>query len=108
MKLPNNDKSTITPEKITDYLLNVLHPIGKHKAAFFESFCFKDDEVLKAALLNHAAERDVHKTTDNPYGKKYELRCEIKTPDLRNPCIVSVWIVDNGDTVPRLVTAYPS
>ena len=108
MKLPNSDKSTIPSEKITDYLLNALHPTGKDKAAFFEKFCFKDKEILKSALLNHAVEREIHKTVDSPYGKKYELRCEIKTPDFRNPCIVSVWIVDHNDIVPRLVTAYPS
>lgn len=108
MKLPNSDKSIIPAEKIIDYLLNASHPIGKHKAAFFESFCIKDKEVLRNALLKHATERVVHKTTNSPFGTKYELRCEINTPDLRNPCIVSVWIVNNGETVPRLVTAYPS
>jgi hypothetical protein len=107
MKLPNNDKSTIPPEKITDYLLNELHPIGKDKAAFFASFCFKNEDSLRAALLNHAAEREIHEIEESPYGTKYKLRCEIKTPDLRNPCIVSVWIVNNGNTIPRLITAYP-
>jgi hypothetical protein len=36
------------------------------------------------------------------------LKCEIKTPDERNPCIVTVWIVENGQEVPKLVTAYPA
>jgi hypothetical protein len=108
MKLPNREESCIPLAKITEYLLNENHPIGSHKAAFFESFCFSNSQLLVEALLNHAIEREVNKETETPFGTKYELICELKTPDNRNPCIVSVWIINNGETIPKLITAYPN
>ncbi|WP_353216318.1 DUF6883 domain-containing protein [Sandarakinorhabdus sp.] len=43
----------------------------------------------------------------NPHGRKFVVHCNMPSPDARNPCITSVWIIDaNGDR-PRLVTAYP-
>ena len=39
---------------------------------------------------------------------KYVVRCAVETPDGRNPCIVSVWAIEEADrTRPRLLTAYP-
>jgi filamentous hemagglutinin len=46
------------------------------------------------------------KVTENKWGRKFEVRCEMVTPDGRNPCLRTVWQV-TGETVPRLVTAYP-
>jgi hypothetical protein len=31
----------------------------------------------------------------------------LQSPDERNPEIRSVWIIENDDDVPKLVTAYP-
>lgn len=41
-----------------------------------------------------------------PYGETYVVRCSLGTPDGRNPCIITVWIVQKSDPNPRLVTAY--
>ncbi len=42
-----------------------------------------------------------------PYGMKFIVRCTLRTPDKRDPCIMTVWIAETG-AYPRLVTAYPS
>ncbi len=38
---------------------------------------------------------------------KYTVRCRIRTPDGRDPRILTVWIVPPGEHEARLVTAYP-
>ena len=37
MKLPNADKAIISSEKLRDYILSPIHPIGRFKAAFLKS-----------------------------------------------------------------------
>eukprot|EP00388_Colpodella_angusta_P011795 GDKJ01030073.1.p1 GENE.GDKJ01030073.1~~GDKJ01030073.1.p1 ORF type:complete len:131 (-),score=17.33 GDKJ01030073.1:341-733(-) len=110
MKIPNNSQSFVANSKITEYLLSEIHEIGKHKADFFKRFGFTISNIdfFKGSLIQHSIERDIEKTTDSDFGIKYELKCEIKTPDERNPCIVTVWIVEKGQVDPKLVTAYPA
>lgn len=110
MKIPNNNQSFVADNKITDYLLSEMHEIGKRKAEFFKRFGFdlSDVETFKGSLIQHSIDRDIEKTNVSDFGNKYELKCEIKTPDERNPCIVTVWIVENGQQEPKLITAYPA
>ncbi|TRW25964.1 hypothetical protein FMM05_07010 [Flavobacterium zepuense] len=110
MKIPNNNQSFVAESKITEYLLNEIHEIGKHKADFFKRFGFDlaDIGTFKGSLIQHSIDRDIEKTKKSDFGTKYELKCEITTPDERNPCIVTVWIVEDGQDEPKLVTAYPA
>ena len=110
MKIPNNNLSFVADNKITNYLLSEIHETGKHKANFFKCFGFDvaEIEIFKDSLIQHSIDRDIEKTKDSDFGIKYELKCEIKTPDERNPCIVTVWIIENGQEEPKLVTAYPA
>ena len=110
MKMPNNEQAIVLDKKITDYLLSDSHEIGKHKADFFKRFGFdlSDVDTFKNSLIQHSIEREIEKTNSSEYGNKYELKCEIQTPDERNPCVVTVWIIENGKQRPTLVTAYPS
>jgi hypothetical protein len=41
------------------------------------------------------------------HGKKYIVDGAIETPSGKTPVVRTVWIVDEGSDVPRLVTAYP-
>ena len=43
-----------------------------------------------------------------PYGVKYVVTGEVATPTGRSARVVTVWIVDAGQSSPRLVTAYPA
>ncbi|WP_417372196.1 DUF6883 domain-containing protein [Gelidibacter japonicus] len=108
--MPNNTKAVVDANKITDYLLSDTHEIGKHKAAFFKSFGFDKSSppIFEEALKNHAVEREIVNNYGSPFGKKYQLECDIETPDKRNPCIVSIWIIENDTQEPRFITAYPA
>ena len=110
MKIPNNNLSFVADNKIEHYLLSDIHEIGKHKADFFKRYGFdiSNIDTFKSSLIQHSIDRDIEKTKDSAFGVKYELKCEIKTPDERNPCIVTVWIVENGQEEPKLITAYPA
>ena len=110
MKIPNNDQSVVLPEKITKYLMNCNHETGKHKAQFFSSFGFtvEDSGTFRNALIQHSIDRDIEFINDTGFGVKNKLVCKIQTPDERNPCIVTVWIVESGTIAPKLITAYPN
>ncbi|MBK6820546.1 MAG: hypothetical protein IPG85_13565 [Bacteroidetes bacterium] len=86
-----------------------MQEIGKHKADFssVSSFDLSDVETFKVSLVQHSIDRDIEKTKIQTL-ELNELKCEIKTPDKRNPCIVTVWIVEKGQQEPKLVTAYPA
>jgi hypothetical protein len=107
--LPNAEDSFIDSSKLTDYLLSSSHPVGKAKAKFFTAFgfCVEAADQMNEALLQHGKSRTVVEQTESEHGVKYVVECGIETPDARNPCIRSVWIVEAGQTSPRLVTAYP-
>jgi len=110
MKMPNSGQSFVPEQKITDYLLSDAHETGKHKAKFFSSFGFgiADAATFKAALIQHSVVRDIDSEQQTPFGAKYILTCKIQTPDERNPCVVTVWIIETGKEAPKLITAYPN
>lgn len=110
MKLPNKAQAYVPDTKITEYLLSEKHESGKDKAAVFIRWGFTREaiDLFRNALLQHAQERDVSNAIDTPFGVKYELICEIQTPDSSNPCLISIWIIEEGSVSPRLVTAYPA
>jgi hypothetical protein len=99
----------INPDKITDYLLDVRHPEGGGKARFFigHGFAPEEPEALISAIHAHAETHEIAETQPGVYGTKTVVRCSIRTPDGRNPCILAIWIRENGCSGQRLVTAYP-
>jgi len=58
------------------------------------------------ALIAHARDNEITRDMTNQHGVKYIIEGEILTPDERNPLIRAIWIIENGSTRPRLVTAY--
>lgn len=99
----------ISEAKVTDYLLNPEHAAGKSKAAYFVRFGFSIDRYvdLLEALLAHPEDNGVVNVDTNEFGIKSVVECHLKTPDGRNPCIRSVWFLETGSKLQRLVTAYP-
>jgi hypothetical protein len=43
VRLPNAENAVIDPEKLRDYLLSPLHPVGRFKAVFFSSFGYTQE-----------------------------------------------------------------
>ena len=99
---------TIPEHKIRKYLLNLCHPVGGSKAKFFLAGGFSDADwqMLDYALKCHPIDNAVESTQQNGFGAKFLVRCTVRTPDGRNPCILTVWMVD-GPGAARFVTALP-
>jgi hypothetical protein len=110
-QLPGVANAILDDAKITDYLLAPSHStLAAGKAKFFlgHGFSQRDWRELKTALLDHPQANPVTGQAKTPFGEKYEVSCSLVTPDGRNPCVISVWIVEPPDPNPRFVTAYPN
>ena len=108
--IPDAELASISDAKTRDYLLNPENAQNCGKVGLFGAFGFKREEwqVLAEALLKHPIENAVVQMVEGVHGVKWVVRCNLHTPDGRNPCLTSVWIVDAGRKRPRFVTAYGS
>ncbi|MBL9130973.1 MAG: hypothetical protein JNG86_07230 [Verrucomicrobiaceae bacterium] len=107
--LPQPDRLMVEQSKVTDYLLNRDHPEGGSKAKFFLNRGFTPLlwQEMAESLRQHGRTQPVTETTATRFGKKFTVECQIKTPDGKNPCILTAWIIE-GSKPPRLVTAHPN
>jgi hypothetical protein len=107
--LPNASVAVVPDAKVRDYLLEPTHPDNCGKAGFFNAFGFtaRDWQHLRDALHQHAGMHPVIKERPTQYGITYEVRCNLPSPDGRNPCVRSFWAIDAANPSPRLITAYP-
>jgi hypothetical protein len=51
---------------------------------------------------------EVVQIVQSPHGRKYIVVGEIKSPSAKAAKVRTVWIIDNGSDMARLVTAYPN
>lgn len=107
MKLPHLDQAFVETQKITDYLLSEEKSGGKSAFFIAMGFSLAQPDVLRKALLAHAAAHEVVRRSATAHGVKYIVDGTMSMPDGRSAQVRSVWIVDTGSEAPRLVTAYP-
>jgi len=109
VKLPRANQTRVDESKVVEYLLSRNHPDGGSKARFFERFGFRLSEwmVLAASLKEHGQINPVVNVVETGHGRRYSVDGPIRSPDGRDPAIRTVWIVEPGVDVPRLITAYP-
>jgi hypothetical protein len=107
--LPNAHLAIVERQKLTDYLLNAAHPDNGGKARFFSSAGFSADdwEVLRDALRDMAAGMPVLATVTTVHGTKYVVEGTLYGPLGASGPVRSIWSIDRGAAIPRLVTAYP-
>ena len=109
MRVPNADQAIVPSRKITQYLLDLTSPKGHDKAVVFIHFGFSmaQWEKLEIQLLRHVLYNDVSKVENRGDLTIYVVAGFIETPSNRPLLLRSVWKVEQGQTVPYLVTAYP-
>lgn len=109
MKLPNSDKVIISKKKLQDYILSETHATGKFKAKFFRKLGFNEENIdfFEQVLLNLAEIYDVKDELKSPYGTKYVIEGEIDTPSGKVTKVVTVWIIEENQQIPRFITVYP-
>lgn len=106
MKIPNAKNAFVEVSKLRDYCLNPSHEVGKHKARVFASalgLSRNDVLVLRDALLSAVKTNEAVAGKANKFGKRYILDFDFEHAD-KIARIRSVWIVDAGAEIPRLVT----
>jgi hypothetical protein len=108
MKLPHADQAKIDIAKLRDYSLNPLHPEGKHKARVFAAalgFSALDAEKLREMILIAISTQDAAAGQSDEHGERYLV--DFETKGLRRMVTIrTAWIIDRGETVPRLVSCY--
>ena len=109
MRVENADRAIIGRQKIHGYLLSETHPIGRFKAAFFQSLGYSSVgwAGLEASLRLLLLSTEVAIDRQTPYGRKYEFSARLTGPNGRSADVVCVWIVLHGEDFPRFITAYP-
>jgi len=108
MKVPGAEFARIDREKIEDYLLSPFHPVGRFKAVVFGRLGYSRDEwqKLDTDLRAHLRANDVIEIQRNAFGLKYVVGGNLVAPSGAVD-FITVWIILDGESVPRFVTAYP-
>jgi hypothetical protein len=108
MKLPNGARAVVEERKLREYVLNENHPVGRHHAALFRELLgirIGDLDVLRTALFQAAATESVTRRIVTPFGVKFEMGFELTGPRGARR-VRAVWILEEGEMRPRLVTCF--
>ena len=108
MQLPNRALSIIAQEKLTEYVLNTRHKRGGTKARLLAQLGYTVQNWRRLeADIRHGLDAEVDLVRPTEYGMRYEIRMMLQTP-LGVPLTVrTIWQIDDGREVLRLITLYP-
>ena len=100
--------AVIPQEKLTRYLLSHEHPIGRFKARFFASLGYTEAEWTRLAddLRSQHLSVDAEEASRTRFGRKFVITAPLTGPNGASASVCSVWIVREGESEPRFVTAY--
>ena len=109
MKVLNCQNAHIPVEKIEDYLLSKTHPIGKTKAHFFNQvgYTLQNRNLLINDFHTIVKENSVANKIETEFGTKYLVKGSIGERFGNRVGVVTVWIIEEGTSFPRFITAYP-
>ena len=105
--LPNADSALVDAHRVKEYLLNLQHARGGSKAKFFIAHGFTSDAwaLLQTSLRIQGRVNTVTRGIEAEWGVRHTVECDCPSPDGRNPCVRTVWQMEDG--APRLLTAIP-
>ena len=107
--LPNVEQAAFTEEKFTGYFLNPDHPSGGDKALVFEKvlgYNKNNWQDLKAEMQKGLLKYRCSRYEVTQHGEQFEVQMMLKGPTGRYAKVKTAWIIDNGETSPRIVSAY--
>ncbi len=110
MPIPNAESAFIPPKKLTNFLLNLAHPIGGPKARWFISLGYhpEDPDQLETDLLEIVHNSSDYLDERTLFGVKYVVLGQLESPNGSLANVRTVWITEANVPQPRLVTAYPN
>lgn len=106
--LPNAELAIVPLEKLTGYVLNPMHPVGKHKASIFKrkldltvsNAVFLQEKIQSATLFNEAFQ-----TYSDHFGQRFRMEFELEHNGY-SAIVVTAWILEHHEISPRLITCY--
>ena len=106
-RMPNAAGAVVEERRIREYLLDLEHAAGGPKARFFIARGFASDawNLLQAALITQGRVNTATRSVETAWGTRYTVECNYPTPDGPNPCIRTVWQME--ENTPSLLTAIP-
>lgn len=107
--LKNFDKPRGITEKLTTYVLNEQHHIGRHKAIVFQSALGYNEgnaEELRREIRKGLGVYKAIHVASTEYGEKYNVEMLVNGANGNRQPIISGWIYEVGEETPRMVTAY--
>jgi hypothetical protein len=110
MKIPHNEKSYVSEQKLTEYLLSETHAVGKSKAKYFRALGYNEANFrkLQEALADIAKSCEVVQEVPTSFGTKYIVDGQLLIPNGDTVRVRTIWIIEPIDDSPRFVTAYPT
>jgi hypothetical protein len=109
IKIPNAEKAIIEQQKIVLYLLDADHPDGGSKARLLLSIGYSvaQWQQLDVDLRSMHLNEDFVAASHTVWGMRYEIVAPIIGPAGDTVLFRSIWQIDLGTGVPRLITMYP-
>jgi hypothetical protein len=107
-KLPNVELAVLDLRKITNYCLSPIHPRGRHKARVFRNaldLSQNDAEWLRAALLEGIRRNEATDISTNAEESRWRVDIPL-TRHGKSTVVRTIWIVQSGEQIPRLVTCW--
>ena len=107
-RVPNSITAATPQQKLQGYLLNSNHPRGKDKARVFNSvlgYHYENWDKLSDKFFDGLQTSVVASVEKTRYGIKYKVPMRIVGERGKSMVVNTVWQLDNGSTITRLVTA---
>lgn len=109
MLLPNADQAIIPAGKLLDYLLDESHKDNKGKARVLAALGYtrRNWELLAHDLREQHLTKDAMSGRVTRGGQTYLIVARLQGPT-GSANMKSVWQIDFGSDVPRLLSVYPA
>lgn len=108
-KLPNYQKAVVDIKKLTDYALNLEHPVGGNKGRVFKSalgYTKSNVEQLRTTITKQLPKFEAVAGKLDQYGQRYTVDMMIKSPNGNSAMVRTGWIIKTGESAPNMVTLF--
>jgi hypothetical protein len=107
-RIPRADDAILDIRKIESYILSPAHPRGRHKARVFRQalgLSQDDAEWLRGELLEGMRRGDAIALEGDDLGMRWRVDIPIARHG-KKVVVRTIWIVRNGEVLPRFVTCW--
>lgn len=108
--MPNYTNAETPVEKFVNYSLDYSNPNAKGKAEAYEKgLGYTKDNAAGLIKQIHdyvTSGNNPYEVSQSEYGTKYKYRIPVTGPNGKTKNVIAVYQIDNGKSIPRLITNY--